>query len=376
MIRLLAVTGKRPKPGHPRALLVRVDEIGDFMLWHSFIVPVLQAAEFRQFEWHFCGNKSWKTLFDQFYPGVLQETCWMDKMAFKKKMGYRYRFLREIYRKNFALVINPTYSRDKRYDDSIVMAAKAAKNIGMQANSECLRPYEAGYDAGLYQSVFALPEKPVFEWLRNRAFAEFLTGENLAIQRVLIGEDRIPPRLAGLPENYCVIFPGSRSAARIWPAENFAAIGSFVSKTFGWAIVVAGAPADRYYADDFGRHYGSPVIDLCGKTTLPETLALLRHARCMVSVDTGSIHLAAAVGCPVYGIFNGSQYGRFSPYPAELAPDFHAFYPDEIAPLLADAAIVRERFEFVVDIPYELVSADKIIQAIRSGFRGSPHLDE
>jgi hypothetical protein len=80
-----------------------------------------------------------------------------------------------------------------------------------------------------------------------------------------------------------------------------------------------------------------------------------------------------AAGCPVYGIFNGSQYGRFSPYPTELAPDFHAFYPDEIEPLLADPTIVRERFEFVVDISYGLVPATKVIQSIQSHFQVSPN---
>lgn len=364
----LATAGRRAKSPTPKALLIRVDEIGDFMLWHTFILPLLHSDKYTHYEWHFCGNKSWKTLFDHLYPGIVSSTYWMDKIAFKQKMGYRFRFLRSIYRQNFALVINPTYSRDKRYDDSIVMAAKSPENIGMLANTECLRPYEKGYDAGLYTSLFTLQEKPVFEWLRNRAFAAFLCGETASrINSLLIPAQKLPVLPMEMPETYCVLFPGSRSAARIWPAGNFATLADFVYRTYGWTIVVAGAPSDRLYADAFISLYaGHDFIDLCGKTSLPQTLTLLKHARCMISVDTGSIHLAASVGCPVFGIFNGSQYGRFSPYPAELAPDFHACYPDDTEALLADPAIVRERFEFVVEVPYSLVKPEKVIRQMKN----------
>ena len=65
----------------------------------------------------------------------------------------------------------------------------------------------------------------------------------------------------------------------------------------------------------FENNYTHPIVNLIGRTSLPETLALLKEAKCTLSVDTGSIHLAASVNSLSFGIFNGSQYGRFSPYP-------------------------------------------------------------
>ena len=71
--------------------------------------------------------------------------------------------------------------------------------------------------------------------------------------------------------------------------------------------------------------------------------------------------MAAATGCTVFGIYNGSQYGRFAPYPASMAPNFYPVYPDNVEAELADASLVKQKYEFVVDVPYSAVTPEKII---------------
>jgi len=90
----------------------------------------------------------------------------------------------------------------------------------------------------------------------------------------------------------------------------------------------------------------------------------LAQASLLLSVDTGSVHLAAAVGCPVIGIFNGSQYKRFAPYPSSMAPHFYTCYPDTIEKELADEHLVRTKYEFVINEPYANVSPEKVIKTI------------
>ena len=48
---------------------------------------------------------------------------------------------------------------------------------------------------------------------------------------------------------------------------------------------------------------GRPALNLAGRTTLKQLASLLRAADMMVSNDSGPMHLAAAVGTPVVGIF-------------------------------------------------------------------------
>lgn len=369
LIGWLARFGWRKQPAHQKVLIIRVDEIGDYMLWRPFLQYYPQIPGLANHLFYFCGNQSWKSLFTSLDAASVEEAFWMDKIRFKKDMAYRFHFLRMIYKAGFSIVINPTYSRDKRYDDSIVSAAKANKNWGMEANQESVKDYETGYDKGLYQSLFRLTEKPIFEFFRNRLFTEFLLQRSLPDINIQIGDTFSAPLSEKLPDKYFVVFPGSRSASRIWPVDHFIRVSNYLFETYGWTAILAGTKNDAVYIQNFLANYTYPVINLQGKTTLPEMLGLLKNAACLLSVDTGSVHLAAAVGCTVFGIFNGSQFKRFAPYPKELSADFYAIYPDEVEKELQDPLLVKEKYEFVVNIPYSLVRPEKVMLAIHEHFR-------
>ncbi len=369
-VRILACLGPRSKPLRKKILIVRVDEIGDYMLWRPFWTELSSFYKAQDFDIHFCGNQSWKSLFDTLDQNGAALTWWMDKQKFKTKMGYRVRFLRDLYRENYHTVINPTFSRDNRFDDSIVKSCKAKERIGMLANHENLRSYEHGYDRGLYTKIFEHTDRPIFEWERNRLFTAFVIGRNVSAFDTKIDFGLLPSLSVPVAGDYFVIFPGSRSAARIWPAENFAKVASHLFNQYGWTAVIAGTKNDQPYIDAFRSLYNYPFVNMAGKTSLPQMLTLLQKAKCLISVDTGSVHLATAVNCPVFGVFNGSQYKRFAPYPKSLAPSFHAIYPDDVEKELANEDLVKTKYEFVTDIPYASVKAEKMILALHGYFLG------
>ena len=235
----------------------------------------------------------------------------------------------------------------------------------MVANEENLRNYEKGYDTGMYHHLFRGPEEAMFELLRNRLFAEYVVGSKMDDFVWQLRKEQLPPVSVILPENYLVIFPGSRSAKRIWPAQYFAEVATYCQQQYDWEVVLCGGPADISYANNFKQLFRGNVIDLTGATRLPELLTILKTAQWLITVDTGSVHLAAAVGCRVSGIFNGSQYGRFAPYPEELTQTIHAIYPKEIATDLQNPAIIRNEYIFTVDIPYDWVSPEQVIKTIK-----------
>ncbi|NCI46616.1 glycosyltransferase family 9 protein [Sediminibacterium soli] len=362
-VSFLAATGPRQKPRQPKLLIVRLDEIGDFMLWHKFLEETIAA--FPGYTVHFLGNKSWKLLFETLHADAVNKAVWMDKIRFKKDLRYRGGLISQVYREGYSAVVNPTFSRDRRYDDCIVQAARATQTWGMVANREAMRPYEHGYDRNLYTHLFDHPEKPVFEFYRNQLFAAFVAKRNVAVTDTRIDTGLLPVFQQQLPPEYFIVFPGSRSAARIWPAAGFVQLAGYLYERFGWKALVCGTAADKPYTDQFLQQYRYPSLDLTGATTLTDMLVLFRKAQCLLSVDTGSVHMAAAAGCRVFGIFNGSQYGRFAPYPKELAGNFHAIYPEEIKVDLQDPHIVRERYEFVIDQPYASVSGEQALQELK-----------
>jgi ADP-heptose:LPS heptosyltransferase len=370
LIGWLAGIGYRKRSAVKKLLIVRVDEIGDFMLWHIFLEDLVKAERFNGYKIYFCGNQSTRSLFNTFDRQWVEDASWLDKARFKKDVFYRYRLLKNIYRQHFDVVVNPTFSRDKRYDDSIVKAAKALETLGMRANLESIKPYEAGYDQYLYTSLFDHPEKPVFEFYRNRMFTEFITKTTSARTNTSVDPERLPALQISLPEKYFVVFPGSRSKKRIWPATSFVRASDYLFDTTGATAVVCGTKNDAGYIDAFCHQYKHPCLNLMDKTSLTEMLTLFARAECLLSVDTGSVHLAAAVNCTVFGIFNGSQYKRFAPYPKEIGADFHAVYPDDVEAELNDPLLVKEKYEFVVNVPYASVAPEKVIHAIYKHYQG------
>jgi len=346
-----------------KALIVRVDEIGDFMLWQNFIPEIVQSERLKGYKLHFCGNRSWKSIFDLEYPHLFQQTIWLDKISFKKKLFYRFQFLRIIYKERYDIIINPTYSRAKRIDDAIVRAAKAKRRVGMNRNQENYAWYEMNFDQHLYTDLFIHKEKPVFEFYRNRLFTEYLTGKKSPVQNITFNSENIAAAIdQKLPEKFFVVFPGSRSKSRIWPASHFIEVSNYLFQQFGWTAVICGAHNDAVYAKNFIEQYQHPMMNIVGNTSLPEMLLVLKKANCLLSVDTGSVHLASAVGCTVFGIYNGSQYGRFAPYPKELKNNFFAIYPDEVERDIKENKI--SKYELISSIPYLDISPAKVLRKI------------
>ncbi len=114
-----------------------------------------------------------------------------------------------------------------------------------------------------------------------------------------------------LEEPFAIINPGAHSETVRWPRERFVDLACRLQTGFGWRIVVIGTDA----TDPAVRAVvaGTPgAVNLAGQTDLAELGWLSQLARVHVSRDTGTAHLAAAVGCPAVTIF-GRLEGPYGP---------------------------------------------------------------
>lgn len=114
---------------------------------------------------------------------------------------------------------------------------------------------------------------------------------------------------------YAVVNPAAFAHDLRWPAENFGWIArEFLdSGRFERVVVVAdhvNDPSVHKIRRSLGPTPG--LLDLSGATNLAELGWLLRSARVLVSRNTGTTHLAAAVGCPTVELF-GRFENRYGP---------------------------------------------------------------
>ncbi len=88
-------------------------------------------------------------------------------------------------------------------------------------------------------------------------------------------------------------------ALRRWPAENYAALARELADR-GIEVVLAGGPDDAWVIPHFD---GIGVVNLIGRLSLPEMLALLDESDVMVTHDTGPLHLAGITRVGIVAIF-------------------------------------------------------------------------
>ncbi|NPA49391.1 MAG: lipopolysaccharide heptosyltransferase I [Thermodesulfobacteria bacterium] len=118
-------------------------------------------------------------------------------------------------------------------------------------------------------------------------------------------------RKFALPERFAVLVPVARWPTKLWTTEGWQVLAQRLKRE-GIFPVIVGAKGDASYARKILA--GAPGLSLCGETDLLELATLLRGASVIVSVDTGPMHLAAALGKPVVALFGPTAPWRTGPY--------------------------------------------------------------
>ena len=110
-----------------------------------------------------------------------------------------------------------------------------------------------------------------------------------------------------------LFFPCSRWPAKNWPVERFVELGRRLAAERGASLYVAGGPEDESVCSEIAGSIGE-AQNLCGTTSLPELGGVIREMDLVVSVDTGPMHMAVAVGTPVVAIFGPTRPEKTGPY--------------------------------------------------------------
>ncbi len=121
--------------------------------------------------------------------------------------------------------------------------------------------------------------------------------------------------LSGVPQPRVGLNLGARWITKRWPPEKFAEIGRRAHDQFGAGLVALGAPEDRPLIDALTQALSPiPVVNLSGRTTLPQLAAVSASLDLLVSNDTGPLHLAVAAGTRTVGLYTCTDPALNGPY--------------------------------------------------------------
>ncbi len=106
--------------------------------------------------------------------------------------------------------------------------------------------------------------------------------------------------------------PGAEyGPAKQWPARHYAALAKEKIQQ-GWQVWIFGSQKDHEIAEKINQLIEHQGVNLCGKTQLAQAIDLMSLSKTVVSNDSGLMHMGAALGIPVVGIY-GSSDPEFTP---------------------------------------------------------------
>lgn len=113
-----------------------------------------------------------------------------------------------------------------------------------------------------------------------------------------------------------VISPCSSMPYRNWSAERYAAVADYAIERHGMRVVLTGGPStiEKEYGAAITGRMQHEALNLIGRTSLKELLAVLARATVVLAPDSGPAHLATALGVPVIGLYATTNPARARPY--------------------------------------------------------------
>lgn len=94
--------------------------------------------------------------------------------------------------------------------------------------------------------------------------------------------------------------------AKCWYPDRFGELGKRLAEKWEARILLFGKEEERPIVHEIQRHLGAKGMDLTGKTRLLQLAALLERCDLLVTNDTGTMHVATAVGTPVVALFGST----------------------------------------------------------------------
>lgn len=109
---------------------------------------------------------------------------------------------------------------------------------------------------------------------------------------------------------------GRDAGLKHWPAVKFAQLADRISEELGAQIVLLGDEGEKQIAEGITGMMKHKPVDLVGKTSLEELIAVISCLKLLVTNDGGPLHVAVALGVKTVSIFGPVDEKVYGPYPA------------------------------------------------------------
>jgi lipopolysaccharide heptosyltransferase II len=150
--------------------------------------------------------------------------------------------------------------------------------------------------------------------IRNLKSLSYITNKNYNVKFNIVADENLSNEILekeniGLADKIVAFMPYARGKTKSWQTQKYIELASMIKNIDNdIKIIVLGSQ------NDYGKIKSQNIVDLCGKTNILQLASILKKCKFVVGSDTGSMHLANAIGTNSAFIFGGSDIKETSPY--------------------------------------------------------------
>jgi ADP-heptose:LPS heptosyltransferase len=347
-------------------LLIRLDSIGDYVLFRNFIKIIKESAEYNNYKITLCGNIIWKDLAENFDKDVVDNFIWIDREKFYSNLFYKYRTLKQIHDYGFEVAVETAYSREILFDDEIIKVSGAKERIGSKGSPDKHAKWKRNlFTDKYYTRLIEASSENIFEFYRDKEFFGELLREKIQLTKPVIDASHINLKM-NLIENFIVLFVGAKDSKRRWKPLYFSRVAEHIINRYNYKIIIPGTEEEKDLVREVLTDIKSEnCLDVSGNLSLSQVARLISDSSLLISNETSAVHIAAAVNTKFICISNGNHLGRFNPYPAEVYNGGYYIYPEEIMKKIQSRKAGQiEDFRFNSELDINEIKPVKVLSLI------------
>jgi len=245
---------------------------------------------------------------------ISRRKSWQEQMREGRNIfpviGEAARFLKDVRSREYDLIID---LQGLLKSGILVGLSKGKRKVGMSGSREGARlflnerPIPVDYDQHAIDRYLKVAESLGCDSAGWDGHIPVSLPDRRLVDHVLVssGIDKKP---------LVAINPIARWRTKLWRPERFAILADRIRDELGCEIIFTGSNLDEQIIGDITGMMKTSALSLAGQTNLKELAYFYSRCKLLITTDTGPMHMAAAMGCPVVALFGPTAPWRTGPY--------------------------------------------------------------
>ncbi len=272
-----------------KILIIRLSSLGDIILTQP-VVKILRE-KYPESEIYFLTKDVFQPIIKTF-PEVDEIISWEwvkeNRGAFKKQF---FDLVVDLHKKLSTQIIRfySDYKKFISYDKQHFLRWLIVKKMTKKSINSTLDLYCSALKKIGINDKYLFPKISISQKNKTKAI-NLLSNYNLNFSKYKIA-----------------VFPGATHSTKMYPIDYLAKFISLVPKSWNCQFVIMGSYKEKELGLKLKRIFGGEIVEICGATDLELLPAVISQMDAIISNDSGSMHLAAALELPQIAIFGATH---------------------------------------------------------------------